>query len=227
MPTHSKPCPVVLRHHSTADAEWQSLSNQEEAHQRAQHASASPLSPRKLQYQILLASLVPSLLSRKAGNLPLQQTWLPTNVSAAIRRKPELPRPQTTDRTTEWSPASRSTEQCVRQARQGSVSTSEETFTVHDARKLAHEERIKELLGVLSPLDPQGDRSSTILIAWGEPDNCRVLPVKISHGADDVQMWEHIRNAYYSHRGKWREKLPCFGVKQVAVAKVRNSKSHG
>lgn len=221
MSTRSKPGPVVVKHHLTANAEWQSISNQEEANQRAQHAPESPLSPIKLRLQLFLAPVVSTLLSRKAGDLPLHQTWPPTDISAAFRRRAEIPWPEASFGITEQSPASQSTEQCAQQARQGSVPASEEMFTAHDALKLAHDERMKELLGVLSPLDPQGDNSTTILIAWGKADNCRVLPVKIPHGADDDQLWEHIRNSYYSHRGKWRGKLPCFGVKQVAVAKVR------
>ena len=97
------------------------------------------------------------------------------------------------------------------------------SFEVCDSREVANNKRKEELLDILSPLDPQSDNfsSSTILLCWGEAENCRVIPTKIPHDADEEQQWQNIQDTWYSHRGEWRRRmLPFFGVKQVALAKV-------
>jgi hypothetical protein len=59
-----------------------------------------------------------------------------------------------------------------------------------------------------------------LLLCWGKPDRCQVLPTRISHSADDVEKWHKIRKAWYEHRGGWRERISYFGVQEVSLAEV-------
>jgi hypothetical protein len=59
-----------------------------------------------------------------------------------------------------------------------------------------------------------------LLLCWGKPDRCQILPIRISHSADDVDKWHKIRKAWYEHRGGWRELIPYFGVQEVSLAEV-------
>jgi hypothetical protein len=59
-----------------------------------------------------------------------------------------------------------------------------------------------------------------LLLCWGKPDRCQILPTKIPHSADDIEKWHNIRKAWYEHRGGWRERIPYFGVQDVSLAEV-------
>lgn len=90
-----------------------------------------------------------------------------------------------------------------------------------DPRVVKHNQRKIEILETLQPL--VGNKSSgsiSVLLCWGKPENCDILPVVLSTSADDVEIWKEIRRAYYARRGYWRSLMPLFAVKKISIAEV-------
>ena len=214
MSTLSQPGPAIVRGQNEAvDAEWQSW--REHLHNQQLHNPHPTSLPwMEQQDRPLLSYSIWSLL-------PLQSPpRLPFPQASMFRPRTKLPDLETRDSSTPRLPTPQVTDQRGKEERQNDAASSEETFIPRDARETAHNQRTQELLDMLDPINSRGDNSSTILIACGEANESYVFPVKIPHGADDTQRWELIRDTYYAHRGKWRRRLPFFGVKQIGIAKV-------
>jgi hypothetical protein len=87
--------------------------------------------------------------------------------------------------------------------------------------KAGHQKCKEEVLEVLKSMFPaDGSDSVSLLLCWGKPDRCQILPTIISNSADDVEKWHKIREAWYEHRGGWRKLIPYFGVQEVSLAEV-------
>jgi hypothetical protein len=79
-------------------------------------------------------------------------------------------------------------------------------------------DEIQEVLKSMFPAD--GSDSVSLLLCWGKPDRCQILPTRISNSADDVEKWHKIREAWYEYKGGWRKLIPYFGVQEVSLAEV-------
>jgi hypothetical protein len=91
-----------------------------------------------------------------------------------------------------------------------------------NTQKAKHEKRKKEILEILEPiLNGEDLHSYSILLCWGKRSHCQILPVKIAHSADDVDVWQEVRRTWYAHKGDWRRLLPFFGIREVNIVDVR------
>jgi hypothetical protein len=90
-----------------------------------------------------------------------------------------------------------------------------------DTIKAGHQKRKEEVLEVLESMFPtDGSDSVSLLLCWGKPDRCQILPTSISNSADGVDQWHTIRRAWYKHRRGWRKLIPYFSVQDVSFAEV-------
>jgi hypothetical protein len=86
---------------------------------------------------------------------------------------------------------------------------------------IEHQKCKEEIQEVLKSMFSDDDSDSVwLLLCWGKPDRCRILPTRISHSVDDVEKWHKIREEWYEHRGGWRKLIPYFGVQEVSLAEV-------
>lgn len=90
---------------------------------------------------------------------------------------------------------------------------------VIDSRRISHVNRKKEIEQVLSPLLAEST-NNVLLLCWGDKDRCHIIPTSIRHEADEVNIWESIRAAWYARRGYWRRYIPLYGVQQVDIVEV-------
>ena len=91
-----------------------------------------------------------------------------------------------------------------------------------DRLEARHHLRKEKLMHQLQPIVQEGNSDcSHLFICWGRKDQCHILAIKIPNSADDVAIWQLIRQAWYRHRGKWRKYVPVLDVQQIHVVKVR------
>jgi hypothetical protein len=83
-----------------------------------------------------------------------------------------------------------------------------------------HEERLEEIKKILGPILNDKDNSGSVLLCWGRPDYCQILPVQLSYSAGDEASWKIIRKAWYEHRGVWRKHIPFSSVQEVSIVDV-------
>jgi hypothetical protein len=89
------------------------------------------------------------------------------------------------------------------------------------AIQAGHQKCKGDILEVLKSMFPaDGSDSVSLLLCWGKPDRCQILPTRISNSADGVDQWHSIRGAWYEHTGSWRKHIPYFGVQDVSFAEV-------
>ncbi|RAQ70214.1 hypothetical protein COH21_013070, partial [Aspergillus flavus] len=87
---------------------------------------------------------------------------------------------------------------------------------VTDTGRISHINRKKEIEQILSPLLAEST-NNVLLLCWGDKDRCHIIPTSIRHEADEVNIWERIRAAWYARRGYWRRYIPLYGVQQVDI----------
>lgn len=92
---------------------------------------------------------------------------------------------------------------------------------LRNSREERHRQRKQELLALLQPSAQEHDSEcSHLFLCWGEKSRCKILAVKIPNSADDVTIWQLIRQAWYTELGKWRKYIPVSDVQQIEIVKV-------
>lgn len=88
-----------------------------------------------------------------------------------------------------------------------------------------HSKRKEELMAQIAPIVSESNAdSSHIFLCWGRSSHCEIAAVRIPNTADDVTIWQLIRQEWYASRGKWRRYIPFLNVRQIEVVRVcRNS----
>jgi hypothetical protein len=91
----------------------------------------------------------------------------------------------------------------------------------------AHENRTKQLLEILTPiLSPGNSEESCILLCWGKPAKCHVIPIMVPNSMNEKAMWQEISKVWDKSREWWRSLVPKFGVREVQFAEVRSFKTN-
>lgn len=94
-------------------------------------------------------------------------------------------------------------------------------LNVRNPLKEKCDKQMEKVLEVLGPIMPEGQTDSQwILLCCGKPDQCQIIPVKISLSADSVIVWHEIQQAWNIYTGSWRRNIPFFGVRKVSVVDV-------
>ncbi|RMZ46441.1 hypothetical protein CA14_008224 [Aspergillus flavus] len=101
--------------------------------------------------------------------------------------------------------------------RQRSIFPSRRVVT--DTGRISHINRKKEIEQILGPLLAEST-NNVLLLCWGDKDRCHIIPTSIPHEANEVNIWESIRAAWYARRGHWRTYIPLYGVQQVDIVEV-------
>ena len=101
--------------------------------------------------------------------------------------------------------------------RQRSIFPSRRVVT--DKGRISHINRKKEIEQILGPLLAEST-NNVLLLCWGDKDRCHIIPTSIPHEANEVNIWESIRAAWYARRGHWRTYIPLYGVQQVDIVEV-------
>lgn len=88
-----------------------------------------------------------------------------------------------------------------------------------------HSKRKEDLMASIAPIVSEDNAdSSHIFLCWGRSSQCEIAAVEIPNTADDVTIWQLIRQEWYANRGTWRRYIPFFNVRQIEVVRVcRNS----
>ncbi|CBF81787.1 predicted protein [Aspergillus nidulans FGSC A4] len=73
------------------------------------------------------------------------------------------------------------------------------TVELTDVRKISHTNRKREIQEVLGPLFA-GGTNNLVLLCWGDRDRCHIIPTDVRNEADEVNVWESIKTAWYSRR---------------------------
>ena len=107
--------------------------------------------------------------------------------------------------------------QAIRRRKVGNRVT--KTSDVREERHKARQGKISEMLAPLINTDHTDH--SVVLLCWGKPNKCHIIPVKIPISADAVAVWQEIRRGWFAHRGGWRKRAPLLGVRQVDIVDVR------
>ena len=90
-----------------------------------------------------------------------------------------------------------------------------------DLPRAGHERQKANLMAQLHPIVQESNSDcSHLLLCWGRKNQCKILAIKIPNSADDVAIWQMIRQAWYRHRGRWRRCIPALDVQRVDVVKV-------
>lgn len=94
-----------------------------------------------------------------------------------------------------------------------------------------HNQRLADLKNLLGPLnsekDDSGDElklddSGCVLLCWGSSSDCRVLVVNhIGRNIDHELFWRKLQTAWYDTRGRWRQKMPWYGIQSVKQVEIR------
>ena len=85
-----------------------------------------------------------------------------------------------------------------------------------------HQQQKEKLMTLLHPIFEESNSDcSHLFLCWGRKDQCKILAIRIPNSADDVAIWQLIRQAWYRHRGSWRKYIRVLDVQQVKVVKVR------
>jgi len=103
---------------------------------------------------------------------------------------------------------------------------------VFDSIYERYERHLWDLKNILSPLtrddddgsndDHRNDDSGCVLLCWGSSTNCRVLAVNhISRTIDQEMFWKKLQSAWYDARGRWRQRMPWYGIRSVKQVEVR------
>ena len=90
-----------------------------------------------------------------------------------------------------------------------------------DMREERHNTRKMEILETLAPLinSDQADYSF-VLLCWGKPNHCHIIPVKVPNSTDNMTVWQEIRRGWYASRGGRRTYMPLLDVRQVRIVDV-------
>ena len=90
-----------------------------------------------------------------------------------------------------------------------------------------HSERKEELMARIAPIVSESNAdSSHIFLCWRRSSQCEIAAVRFPNTADDVPIWQLIRQEWYANRGKWRRYIPFLNVLQIEVVRVcRDSSS--
>lgn len=89
-------------------------------------------------------------------------------------------------------------------------------------RREQRQKDLKRLLGPLQSGDSNTDSAGYVLLCWG-PSPCQVLAVKhMERDMDHELFWKRLRAAWYVQRGRWRSRMPWYGIKDVRMVEVRN-----
>lgn len=93
-----------------------------------------------------------------------------------------------------------------------------------------YERRLADLKNLLGPLtcgnDSSGDDhkhedSGCVLLCWGSSSSCRVLAVNhIGRTIDQELFWKKLQTAWYDTRGRWRQKMPWYGIRSVKRVEI-------
>jgi len=88
-------------------------------------------------------------------------------------------------------------------------------------RQSRHSKRKEELMLQIAPIVNESNaESSHIFLCWGRSSRCQIAAVRIPNAADDVTIWQLIRQEWYASRGKWRRYIPFLDVRQIEVVRV-------
>jgi len=68
------------------------------------------------------------------------------------------------------------------------------TSSTFDIRINEHKRRIQDLKEKLKYIIPENG-SAVVLMCWGKPSCCSILPVRVSSSEDEVTAWSEIQNA--------------------------------
>lgn len=86
---------------------------------------------------------------------------------------------------------------------------------------LRHSNRREELMSQIAPILSESNAdSSHIFLCWGRSSHCKIVAARIPDSADDVTIWQLIRQEWYKSRGKWRRYIPFLNVRQIEVVRV-------
>lgn len=83
-----------------------------------------------------------------------------------------------------------------------------------DIRRIEHKHRVAELKEKVRHMLPESG-SAVVLMCWGKPSCCSILPVRVSSPENEVSTWSDIQRAWYNRRGSWRKFMPGWMVAQV------------
>jgi hypothetical protein len=89
-----------------------------------------------------------------------------------------------------------------------------------DIRMNEHKRRVEDLKEKLKYIFPENG-SAVLLMCWGKPSHCSILPVRVSSPEDEVTTWSEINKAWYNRRGNWRKIIPGLRVARVDSVEVR------
>ncbi|KAH7311900.1 hypothetical protein BKA65DRAFT_574573 [Rhexocercosporidium sp. MPI-PUGE-AT-0058] len=91
--------------------------------------------------------------------------------------------------------------------------------------------RLTDLKNLLSPLtrendgsgdDPKYDDSGCVLLCWGSSSSCHALAVdNIGRTIDQELFWKKLQTAWYNTRGRWRQKMPWYGIRRMKQVEIR------
>ncbi|KFZ03646.1 hypothetical protein V502_10773 [Pseudogymnoascus sp. VKM F-4520 (FW-2644)] len=94
-----------------------------------------------------------------------------------------------------------------------------------------HIRRLADLENLLGPLNSENDDSGDehklddsgcVLLCWGSSSDCRVLVVNyIGRTIDQELFWKKLQTAWYDTRGRWRQKMPWYGIRSVKQVEIR------
>lgn len=94
----------------------------------------------------------------------------------------------------------------------------EPEFIVADGREAVHSARKNALANQL--LSMLGDGTDAfVLLCLGKEYESSIIPVPISHSADETVIWREIRQAWIARRG-WRRYVSFLGVNRVDLVEV-------
>jgi len=88
-----------------------------------------------------------------------------------------------------------------------------------DTRNKKRREQIGEILG---PIMNPNSGKAIVLLCWGTPDNCQILPITVDETPEGVELWNTLQRGWYQARGSWRKRMPYWQVKRVEEVKVRD-----
>ncbi|KAJ5239922.1 hypothetical protein N7468_004541 [Penicillium chermesinum] len=102
---------------------------------------------------------------------------------------------------------------------QEELSILEDVFFVKYACEEDHNARKRDLANKLQPL--LGDSTdSTLLLCFGVPDKCHIVPVSIPDPTDEVAIWRQLRQTKASYQGWWRRIFNFGIISHISIVKV-------
>ncbi len=82
-------------------------------------------------------------------------------------------------------------------------------------------EKIGEILG---PIMNPGPGKGVVLLCWGPPNSCQILPIAVEEMSEGVELWDRLQKGWYQARGSWRKRMPYWQVKRVEKVKVSDKR---